>query len=68
MTERDIIAQRMYAEEQGFERGQQAGIGIGQRQNALDTAANLLAEGLDAALIARCTGLSLEEVKALAWQ
>ena len=53
MSERDIEAKCKYAFEDG------------EANKARSVAANMLAEGLPANQIARCTGLTEEEVKAL---
>ena len=37
----------------------------GRRENALSNAKNLLAEGISPETVARCVGITLEEVKAL---
>ena len=50
-----------YAEEKGREEGEAKGVA----EKARSVAANMLAEGLPASQIARCTGLSEAEVKAL---
>lgn len=51
--------------EQGLERGLERGLEQGAHQKALETAKALLAEGLAPAMIARCTGLSLETIQEL---
>ncbi|MGN1350988.1 MAG: hypothetical protein ACI4VM_08355 [Anaerovoracaceae bacterium] len=44
------------------EEGRDDGIALGKRHNQLETARRMLAEGLDADLIVRCTGLEMQEV------
>ena len=61
MNEIDILAQRDYAVEEGYLRGKAEGMEDGKR----DIAAAFLKKGLDATLIASCTGLSVSEVEAL---
>ena len=65
------------AYENGFDRGHEAGLQAGHQQglqqgiergayqNKLETAKNLLAEGLAPQVVARCTNLPLEEIKGL---
>ncbi|MBQ8776484.1 MAG: hypothetical protein IJZ71_03295 [Treponema sp.] len=60
--ETDIRVQRREA----FEDGVAEGIEQGAEQKAIETAKNLLKEGLSAEQIARCTNLSLEKVQELA--
>ncbi|MCR5047204.1 MAG: hypothetical protein K6A42_11565 [Treponema sp.] len=51
--------------QEGIEEGRELGIAVGAKQKAMETAENLLKEGDDPEKIARCTGLSLEQVKDL---
>ena len=44
----------------------QAGIEAGQRNARIESAENLIKEGVSLEVISRCTGLSLEEVEELA--
>jgi predicted transposase YdaD len=37
----------------------------GEKAKALETAKNLLSEGLDESMVSRCTGLSLSEIEKL---
>ena len=46
----------------GLERGLEQGLERGAYQNKLETARNLLSEGLAPAMVARCTALPLETV------
>ena len=48
--------------EEGWEDGREDGIAFGKRNTQLETARRMLAEGLDADLIVRCTGLDKQEV------
>ena len=60
--ETDIRVQRREA----FEDGVAEGIEQGAEQTKIETAKNLLKEGLSVEQIARCTNLSLEKVQELA--
>ena len=51
---------------QGKEQGFEAGLQQGAYQKALETARNLLSEGLAPQMVARCTDLPLETVLELA--
>ena len=51
--------------EEGLAEGREEGREEGRRENALSTAKNFLAEGISPETVARCVGISLEEVKAL---
>ena len=57
----DIAVQR----EEAFEEGMNQGIAKGAKEKAIETVKNLLNENLSLEQVARCTGLSLEEVKQL---
>ena len=48
-----------------FEDGYEKGMEKGREEGLLDAARNMLAEGFGADLVAKCTGLSLEQVEAL---
>ncbi|MDD6252770.1 MAG: PD-(D/E)XK nuclease family transposase [Bacteroidales bacterium] len=73
MTELDIIIanRRNYrkgleeGEAKGKAEGEAKGIAKGAYDKAVSTARNLLYEGITSEVVAKCTGLSLEEVKAL---
>ena len=54
------------AKKQGWEEGKIEGKKEGAEQKAIETAKNLLKEGLSVEQIARCTNLSLEKVQELA--
>ncbi|MEE0879387.1 MAG: hypothetical protein UH788_08950 [Treponemataceae bacterium] len=66
----DIAVQRQEAYEDGMEQGITQGItqGIqqGSQQKAIETAKNLLTMSLSIENIAKATGLTIEEIKALA--
>ena len=68
----DIAVQREEAYEEGLNKGIAQGIsqGISQgaEQKAIETAINFLSENLPIEQVARCTGLSLEQVEKLAKQ
>ena len=50
----------------GLERGLERGLAQGAYEKALETARNLLSEGLAPQMVARCTNLHLETVEQLA--
>lgn len=58
MHERDIIAREDFREKKGREEG----LAQGELKGKKDVAKNMLAKGLDKALIAELTGLSLDEI------
>lgn len=64
-TERDIRNQIAYARDEGLEEGLEKGLEKGSAQRSFEIARAMLAEGLDAAVIAKCTGLTAEEVDVL---
>lgn len=49
----------------GLQQGIEQGLERGAHQTKLETAKNLLAEGLAPQVVARCTNLPLEEIKEL---
>ena len=61
----DIAVQREEAYEEGLSKGLSQAISQGAKQKAIETAKNLLNEKLPIEQVARCTGLSLENVKQL---
>ena len=73
MHERDIIAQREYAVQNGFnngrkkgrEEGRAEGLEEGKKMTQIETAKNLLKAGVAPGVIAECVGLSLDFVKSL---
>ena len=60
-NEQDIEYEKSICYNEGREEGREEG----RRENALSTAKNFLAEGISPETVARCVGISLEEVKAL---
>ena len=54
-----------FGREQGLEQGLEQGRIRGAYEKALETAKNLLAEGIDPQLVARCTNLPLDTVQNL---
>ena len=54
------------AKKQGWEEGKIEGQKEGAEQKAIETAKNLLKEGLSVEQIARCTNLTLEKIQELA--
>lgn len=65
MRERDIIAQREYAVQNGFNNGRKEGRAEGKKMTQIETAKNLLKAGVAPGVIAECVGLSLDFVKSL---
>ena len=73
MHERDIIAQREYAVQNGFnngrkegrEEGRAEGFEEGKKMTQIETAKNFLKVGVAPEVIAECVGLSLDFVKSL---
>ena len=69
MNERDIKYQQNICYkrglEQGLEQGREEGREEGARETAIKTARSFLQNGISVDIVARCTGLSLEEVKSL---
>jgi len=51
--------------EYGFEQGVEQGIAQGAAQSKDEIAKAMLAEGLDASVVSKCTGLTHEEIQAL---
>ena len=60
-NEQDIEYEKSICYNEGREEGREEG----RRENALSAAKNLLAEGISPETVARCVGISLEEVKTL---
>ena len=60
-TERDIINQIAYAREKGLEEGKAEG----KVEAKLQMAKDLRSNGVSLEIIAKCTGLSAEEIEAL---
>ena len=52
--------------DEGYEKGISVGLQRGAYEKALETARNLLSEGLNPQMVARCTSLPLETVQELA--
>ena len=65
MRERDIIAQREYAVQNGFNNGLEKGRAEGKKMTQIETAKNLLKAGVAPGVIAECVGLSIDFVKSL---
>jgi len=63
MATMDTAEQKGY--DRGIKEGIEQGIDIGETQKAVDIARNLKKEGLDPILIAKTTGLSLDEIARL---
>ena len=62
----DIAVQREEAYEEGLNKGINQGISQGAEQTKIETAKNFLSENLPIEQVARCTGLSIEQVEKLA--
>ena len=60
-TERDIRNQIVYARDMGREEG----ILEGEARGKAETALAMLANGLDIALVSKCTGLSEQQIEEL---
>ena len=56
---------RKEGREEGIAEGREEGIAKGRAENAIEMAHKLKREGVDPAIIAKCSGLSIEEVEAL---
>ena len=65
MTELDIIIANRRNYRKGLAEGEAKGKAEGAHEKAVSTARNMLNEGILSEVVAKCTGLSLEEVKAL---
>lgn len=63
---RDCISRENNAYRKGEKQGIQQGLAQGAAQKAMETAENFLKEGISTEIIARCTGLPLEQVKEIA--
>ena len=51
--------------EKGVQKGMQKGLEKGREEGLLDAARNMLEEGFDVDLVAKCTGLPKEQIQAL---
>ena len=61
----DVQAAVQYAREQGIEQGLEQGREEGRAVEKLELARNMLTEGLDPAIVAKISGLSVEELQNL---
>ena len=64
-NEHDLEYEKNICYREGLEEGRQEGREEGMTEKALSAAKNFLAEGIAPETVARCVGISLEEVKAL---
>ena len=64
-TERDRRNQISYAHESGIEKGMAKGKAEGKAEEKLNIARNMKKAAVDSAIIAECTGLSVEEIEKL---
>ena len=64
-NEHDLEYEKNICYKEGLEEGRQEGREEGMAEKALSAAKNLLAEGIAPETVARCVGISLDEVKAL---
>ena len=65
-TERDIRNQIRFAEKKGREEGREEGRAEGAREKAIETARAFLKMGVPAETVAAGTGLTMDEVQAIA--
>lgn len=65
-TQRDIANQFAFAEKKGMEKGIEQGIEQGAEQERINNARNFLHLGVAVDIISKATGLSEEEILALA--
>jgi predicted transposase/invertase (TIGR01784 family) len=61
----DQIGAVSLAVKQGIELGKQEGIEIGKQERDLEIARNMLAQGLDVALVTQITALPIEQIEKL---
>ena len=68
-TERDIRNQIVYARDMGIlegeAKGRAEGIAEGEAKGKAETALAMLSNGLDIAIISKCTGLSEQQIQDL---
>ena len=64
-TERDIRNQIVYARDMGILEGEAKGRAEGKAEGKAETALAMLANGLDIALVSKCTGLSEQQIQDL---
>ena len=64
-TERDIRNQIVYARDMGILGGEAKGRAEGKAEGKAETALAMLANGLDIALVSKCTGLSERQIREL---
>ena len=62
----DELTMKNAARREGRAEGLKEGIAEGEHKKAVEAARNFLAEGISPEIIAKCTGLPLEEVQKLA--
>ena len=62
-TERDIRNQIIYARDMGILEGEARGEAKGRAEGKAETALAMLANGLDIALVSKCTGLSEQQIE-----
>ena len=61
----DIRTEKIYAREEGLAEGRAEGLAEGAAKSQREIAKNFLSKGIDIAVISECTGLTVEEIKAL---
>ena len=64
-TERDIRNQIVYARDMGILEGEARGEAKGRAEGKAEDALAMLANGLDIALVSKCTGLSEQQIREL---
>ena len=65
LAEIDARSSMRYAREQGLKEGRAEGIAEGRAEVLRETARAMKTEGLSTTIIAKCTGLSIEEIEKL---
>jgi len=63
----DELTMKNAARREGRAEGLKEGLAEGKHEKAMEAARNLLAEGISPEIIAKCTGLPIEEVQKLAY-
>ncbi|MDR1908066.1 MAG: hypothetical protein LBQ43_04390 [Holosporales bacterium] len=63
--ERNYISAMLCAEQRGIQLGKQEGIQLGERRSRIETARTMIAENIPIETVAKCTGLSVSELREL---
>lgn len=64
-TQKDQAIKEERARQEGIAEGRAEGMAAGERKRALEDAKAFLEEGINVEIIARCTGLNVEEIESL---